>query len=157
MKQGVLSVGVLLLLSLSIPMPASTRQDDRSKDLQKEREKLEKESDPVDRVKIEIKISDLLLDEISESAGSGNFAEMEGDLTAYAAAIQDAHQGLVASGRNAQKRSSGFRELEIALRKHLRRFDDVARMLNLDRRKPVEKVKDLASGIRDRLLKALFP
>ena len=45
----------------------------------------------------------------------------------------------------------------MALRQHVRKFEDFARSLNLQRRVPVEQTKDLAVGIRDKLLKALFP
>ena len=82
---------------------------------------------------------------------------MEQQLTAYAATIESAHQALADSGRNAVNKPSGFRELEIALRKHVRKFEEFARVLNLQRRVPVEKTKNIASGIRDKLLKALFP
>jgi hypothetical protein len=55
------------------------------------------------------------------------------------------------SGRDARKKAGGFKELEIALRKHVLRFDDLARALSLDQREAV-----LAAGIRNGLLKALF-
>jgi hypothetical protein len=82
---------------------------------------------------------------------------MQMQLTAYTTTIESAHQTLINSGRNASKRPGGFKELEIALRKHARRFDEFARMLNLDRRVPFEQTKIVVIGIRDKLLKALFP
>ena len=79
------------------------------------------------------------------------------NLPQYAATIQYAHEALENSGRNAAKKSDGFRELEIALRKHVRKFEDFARALSLQRRVPLEKTKDLAKAIQEKLLKALFP
>ena len=87
----------------------------------------------------------------------GDFTQMEEQLTQYAATIQFAHENLENSGRNAAKKSDGFRELEIALRKHVRKLDDFARALSLQRRLPLEKTKDLAKTIQEKLLKALFP
>jgi hypothetical protein len=153
MKQIVASLIVMLLISTS----TLAREDDRAKELQKERQRLLKETDPVDKAKISVKISDLLLEEIAESVKVGNYAELESQLAAYTSTIKGAHETLVESGRNAQKKPGGFKELEIALRKQARKFDDYARMLTTDRREPIDAAKKLAVGIRDKLMKALFP
>jgi hypothetical protein len=146
---------LLFLLLTATPIYAGA--ENRALELQREREKFEKERDPVDRAKIGIKISDLLLEEVADSLKAGNFDQMEEQLSAYTETIEGAHKSLVDSGRNAQKKSAGFTNLEIAIRKQIRKFDDYARMLATDRRGPIEQTKKLASGIRDKLLKALFP
>lgn len=147
-----------LFIGVVVPMAlAVTPEEQRARELERERSKLEKESDPVDRAKIGIRISEILLEDVSESVRDGDINQMQAQLTLYSAAIQDAHQTLVDSGRNAAKKPGGFKELEIALRKHARKFDDFARSLNLENRIPLEQAKDLAIGIRDKLLKALFP
>jgi hypothetical protein len=146
-----------LLILLLTNAPAWAGAENRALELQREREKLEKERDPVDRAKIGIKISDLLLDNVADSVRVGNFTDMEQELSAYVATIESAHQTLVDSGLNAQKKSGGFKDLEIALRKQVLKFDDYARMLTGDRREPLEEAKKLATGIRNKLLKALFP
>ena len=150
-------IGAFLGLSV-LSLTAFAAEDEvRIRELRKEQERLEREKDPVDRAKIGIKISELLLDSIGDAAREGDFTAMESKVSAYTTTIQEAHQSLVDSGRDAQRKAGGFKELEIALRKHIRIFEDVARTLNLDKRVPIEKAKDLASGIRNRLLKALFP
>jgi len=146
-----------LLVLLLTSLPAWAGAENRALELQREREKLGKEKDPVDRAKIGIKISDLLLDNVADTLRDGNYTAMQQELSAYTSAIEDAHQALATSGRDAQKKSGGFKELEIALRKQVRKFDDYARTLTTDRREPLEKAKKLATGIRDKLLKALFP
>ena len=148
--------GLLLILSMSVPALAA-EDNERLRELQKEQERLERETNPIDRAKIGIKISEILLDDIGEAARNGDFPVMETQLLAYTSAIQDAHQSLVDSGRDAQKKAGGFKDLEIALRRQIRTLQDVARTLNLDKRIPLEKARDLASTIRSRLLKALFP
>lgn len=156
----VVTIPLVFLLAGALALAAFPGRSDeeRAKELLKEKTRLEKETDPVGRAKIGIKISDILLADVSESVRQGNIPEMEQQLTQYAAAIQDAHQALVDSGRNAARKPEGFKELEITLRKHTRTFDDLTRMLNsLQARVPLEKAKDLAVGIRDKLLKALFP
>ena len=148
---------LVLLLSGAPGQAGRSSYDDRAKELQKERDRLDKEKDPVTRAKIEIRISDLLLENVADSVRDGKFSEMQEGLAAYTSAIEDAHETLVASGRNAQKNSGGFKELEIAIRKQVLKFDDYARMLTTDRREPIEQARKLVSGIRNKLLKALFP
>ena len=146
----------LLLIGVFATMASAASEEERARELQKERAKLEKENDPVDRAKIGIKISEILIEDVGEAVRVGDFTEMEAQLTAYSETIENAHKALVDSGRDAVKKPSGFRELEITLRKHVRKFDEFARVLNLQRRVPVEQTKNLAAGIRDKLLKALF-
>lgn len=159
MKQFASSLLILLLTGApayaGVSSPSS--YDDRARELQKERERLARENDPVDRAKIGIKISDLLLENVADSVREGNLEGMQMELAAYTSAIESAHQTLVDSGRNGQKKSSGFVEFEIALRKQVRKFDDYARMLATDRRGPIEQAKKLATGIQNKLLKAIFP
>jgi hypothetical protein len=157
MRQVVTIALVLLLTGAFLPEASGAGEDDRAEQLQKERSKFEKESDPADRAKIGIKISELLLDDVGDSMRAGEFEAMERQLDEYAAIIQDAHQTLVDSGRDAVRRPGGFKELEIALRKHVRKFDDFARTLTLERRDLLERTRDLVADIRDKLLKALFP
>jgi hypothetical protein len=157
MRQAVTVAFVLLLTNALLPPASASSDEDRAKQLQKERTKLEKETDPLDRVKISIRISEILLDDVGEAVRDGDFDQMEHQLTEYASTIQDAHQALVDSGRDASKRPGGFKELEITLRKHVRKFEDFSRTLTLEHREPVDKTRDLAASIRDKLLKALFP
>jgi hypothetical protein len=157
MKLVVLSTLVLLLTPALAATTRAATDEERAKELQRERAKLQKETDPVDRAKIGVKISDILMADVSEAVRKSDYDDLEMQLTAYAETIEGAHRALVDSGRDAVKKPSGFKELEIALRQHVRKLDELSRMLNLQRRVPLEKTKDLASGIRDKLLKALFP
>ena len=156
MKRTVTIPLALLLAGAFATMVSAASDEERAKELQKEQTKLERETDPVDRAKIAIKISDILVEEVGDSVRDGNFTEMETELAAYAATIEAAHKTLVDSGRNAVKKPAGFKEMEIALRRHVRKFEEFARVLNLQRRVPIEQTKALATGIRDKLLKALF-
>jgi hypothetical protein len=157
MKQVITFQLVLLLAGVLTPIALAGTDEERARELQKERLKLEKETDPVDRAKIDIKISELILENVGDAVREGNVPRMEEHLALYSASIQDAHQVLIDSGRDAVKKPGGFKELEIALRKHARKLEDFARVLNLQHRIPLEKAKDLAVGIRDKLLKKLFP
>jgi hypothetical protein len=157
MKQVVMIPLMLLLAGAFAPTSGAATDEVRAKELQKEREKLQKETDPVDRAKIGVKISDILVEDVGDAVRQGDFDELATQLTAYAETIENAHKALVDSGRDAVKKPGGFKELEIALRQHVRKFEDLSRTLNLQRRVPLERTKDLAASIRDKVLKALFP
>ena len=157
MKRVILVPLSVFLLVVSAGLAFAGEDEEREKTLEHERQKFEKEDDPVSRARIGIKISDILLDEVAESVRDGKFENMEQQLNAYAETIQAAHNSLVDSGRNASKKPGGFKELEIALRKHVRKFEDFARLLNLQKRVPLEKARDFAVSVREKLLKALFP
>jgi hypothetical protein len=130
--------------------------DKRLERLEKEKEKLKRVTDPVDRTKTEIRISEILLTFVSDAANGGDQERLEQRLDEYIAAIQDAHQTMARTGRDAHRRPKGFKELEIALRRQVRQLEDIGQGLSFDQREPVEKAKEEASTIRDQLLKALF-
>ncbi len=115
-----------------------------------------REIDPVDRTKSDIAISEILLSLASDAVRSGEPEVLEKRLTEYVDTIQDAHQAMMKTGRDAHKKPKGFKDLEIALRRQIRMLDDIGKGLTFDQRTPVDKAKQEASDIRDDLLKALF-
>ncbi len=154
---------LILLLGLSISAcavvrisPLRAQFDKNLQQLEKEKDKLRRQTDPVDRTKTQIKISDLLLSLVSDAVRRNDPELMEARLDDYVTTIQDAHQTMVKSGRDARRKPKGFKELEIALRQQVRQLDDIARGLSVDQREPVEKAREEATDIRDELIKALF-
>lgn len=154
---------VLLLLILSVNSCAAVRfsflqtdYDKRLQRLEKERANLGRQTDPVGRTKTQIKISEILLTLVSDAVQSGETEAMEKRLGEYMAAIQDAHQTMMKTGRDAHRKPGGFKELEIALRRQVRQLEDIGKGLTFDQRDPVDKAREQAADIRDDLLKALF-
>ncbi len=130
--------------------------DKRLERLEREKDKLKRATDPVDRTKTEIRIAEILLTFVSDAANAGDQERLEQHLDEYRAAIQDAHQTMFRTGRDAHKKPKGFKDLEIALRRQVRQLEDIGQGLSFDQREPVQKAKEEASAIRDQLLKALF-
>jgi hypothetical protein len=125
-------------------------------ELQKQKDKLTRQTDPVKRTKTQIKISEILIALTSDAVRSGALEDMDQRLDEYVSTIQDAHQTMMNTGRDAHKKPAGFRDLEIALRQQINQLDDVGKALNFDQRDPVDKARDEATRIRDDLLKAIF-
>ena len=159
MKIKRLLVAILLaglsLYSLPTP-PLWAQQNKQIEQLGKEKLKLQRQNDPVGRTKTQIKIADILLVLTAVAVKNNDLDRMQNYLNDYGAAIQDAHDTMMSSGRDAQKKAGGFKDLEIALRRHMRQLQDMGGSLTFDLREPVEKARDQATEIRDVMLKALF-
>jgi hypothetical protein len=138
------------------PAALQPQIDKRLERLDREREKLKRTTDAVDRTKIDIDISEILLSLVSDAVRSGEPEALGKRVGEYVDAIQDAHQAMMKTGRDAHRKPKGFKELEISLRRQIRILDDIGRGLTFDQREPVDKAKQQASDIRDDLLKALF-
>ena len=157
MKQVLSVVVVLALGSCAVPRNSLKAQyDKRLERLDRERDKLKRLTDPVDRTKTDIAISEILLSLASDAVRTGEPEVLEKRLSEYRDTIQDAHQTMINTGRDAHRKPNGFKDLEIALRRQIRMLDDIARGVTFDQREPVDRAKQQASGIRDDLLKALF-
>src|SRR6185295_6507168 len=102
----------------------ATGQSKTEVSLQKERSNLARESDPVDRTKIQIKIAEFLITLLTDAARSGNDKLVEQHLNDYSNTIQDAQLTMMKTGKDAHKHPAGFKDLEIALRKQQRRLSD---------------------------------
>ena len=151
-------VGILIVSVICTSASASPLQqpDKRSEQLQRERERLKREKDPVGHTRIQIAISDILLSFAGDAVRNGDLAEMQKQLNEYCAAIQDAYQTMMNTGRDANRKPGGFKDLEIALRRHIIRIDDYAQALTYEQREPLSKAKTEASELRDHLIKVLL-
>jgi hypothetical protein len=153
----VLVLVVVTLSSCAIRItPLQGQYDKRLERLQKERDKLTRITDPVDRTKTGIAISEILLSLASDAIKTGEPEMIGKRLNEYVDTIREAHQTMMKTGRDAHRKPKGFKDLEIALRRQIRVLDDLAHSVSFDQRDPVEKAKVQASDIREELLKALF-
>jgi len=156
---GRLFILLIVLATTSCAIRTASLQpqiDKRLERLDREREKLRRTTDGVDRTKIDINISEILLSLVSDAVKSGEPEVLGRRLDEYVDTIEDAHQAMMKTGRDAHRKPKGFKDLEISLRRQIRILDDIGRGLTFDQREPVDKARKQASDIRDDLLKALF-
>jgi hypothetical protein len=130
--------------------------DKRLERLQRERDKLNRVTDPVDRTKTDIAISEILLSLAGDAVRTGEPEVLGKRLNEYVDTIRDAHQTMMKTGRDAHKKPKGFKDLEIALRRQIRMLDDLAKSVTFDQRDPVERAKQEVSNIREEVFRALF-
>jgi hypothetical protein len=136
---------------------AEMSAEKRAERLATERGRLADLSDPVERTKSYITISEILLSFASEALRDGAIADMKTLMGQYITAVESARDAMADSNRDAERRPSGFKELEIAMRGQLRRLEDMRRQLVVDERKPVDDAIAVAGAIRDEMLRHLFP
>jgi hypothetical protein len=129
--------------------------DKRLERLQKERDKLSRLTDPVDRAKTDINISEILLSLAGDAVKSGEPEVLGKRLNEYVDTIRDAHQSLT-KNRDPRSKPKGFKEFEITLRRQINTLKDLSNSVSFDQREPVDRAKEEASEIRDDIFKALF-
>lgn len=155
-----LAIGACLCTVVSCssrPNVFTEDRDERVRRLAQERGRLEATTDPVGRTRIQIRISDLLISFLGDAADTSDVELIDESIGEYRTTIIDARNTMVNSGRNALEDSGGYRDLEIALRQHLRQLDDIASVLSLDGRQAMNRLIDEMSAIRDEMLDLLFP
>ena len=142
-----------LALSPALWFAAPAAADD---DLAKLRGKLALETRPARRAKISVKVGRALLKQTRHLYREGAYTDAEEQLGEYVATVTNAYDGLLATGRNARKHPSGFKELEIHLRKTRRGLAELARSLPVAVRPKVAEAARTVGTMRSNLLNALM-
>ncbi len=152
---GILLVG--LFSCSGRPNVFTESLDERLRRLSEERANLQTTTNPVTRTRIQIRISDLLISFVGDAVDAGDVELIDERVGEYRATIIDARNTMVNSRRNAVDDASGYRELEIALRQHIRQVDDIGAQLNFERRQPLDQLINEISEIREEMFDILFP
>lgn len=117
---------------------------------------LQQSKEPVERTRIYVQLSDILIRQFHSSTGSGTDRTPDW-LEQYEGAILSARETIMNSGRNAQRDPEGFKELEIALRRHIRWLNDWRIGLRDQERLEIDDTIETATTIRGQMLALLFP
>ena len=119
--------------------------------------RLKRESDPITKAKVEIRLSRFKLYRAADAFDKGDLDAANKLLEAYVDQVKSAWARLKSSGREASKKPAGFKELDIALREDARYLDDLKHRVSYMVRAPVEKAEQEVESLRSEVLKALFP
>ncbi len=125
-------------------------------DLPRLRGMLARATGPAKRAKITVKIGRVLLKQARRLYREGAYTDAEERLDEYVMAITAAYDELNATGIKARKHPSGFKELEIHLRKSRRVLRDLARSLPIAVRPAVNEAAKKVRTMRTGLLHALM-
>jgi hypothetical protein len=150
---GALSLVLFLSAGARTGFARKSRDDEEAK-LQS---KIEHESNPVKKAKLETKLGRLKLQQAFSSYDHGHYNLCWKLLDEYTDRMNNAWEDLVASGHQAVKKPDGFKQLDIALRESRRDLQDFERRITFQERQAAEKVAAQTVVLRNRVLSALFP
>jgi hypothetical protein len=158
MKRTILIVLFCFLVGepMGLSSFAQTKEDKRPKQLESEKRQLDRTTDPANRAKSLMKIAEITLSYVSEAANANAFSKMKTFVEQYRQAVTDARDTMMKSGLDPHKKSGGYKAVEIALRKQIRNLQDVARLLTVDERQPLDETIDVVVKIREEFIHALF-
>ncbi len=141
---------MLVALALASPCFSQTRIEDL-------RQRLAQESDPVRKAKKMPQLGEAEFQQIQKDVASEQFADALALLRQYRGEVQSCVQGLDATGANAEKHSSGFRQLQISLRESLRRLDAMIPLVSPEAQSGFTETRKALNEMNMHLIDELFP
>ena len=113
--------------------------------------------DPVKKAKDVVRQGELQLAQVRREVRDENFDAALRVLRDYRDAIKSAHVGLRASGKDAEKKPNGFKNLQIHIRQNMARLGQTVLTVPVDQREPFEAIRKELDTIDRELIDALFP
>ncbi len=158
MRQAVRHIGSLVatLTLLLVPGEASSLLQDPKK-IAERRERFEREIDPVEKARRFPPLGEELMKLLHQQVRAEQYEAALHTLEEYHELARVAFTGLENSGRNAERQSSGFRHLQIHLRRSLRDLEQTISALPVQQREPFEAIRQQLEQMNQRLLEMLFP
>ncbi|MGB6391965.1 MAG: hypothetical protein WA875_01905 [Candidatus Acidiferrales bacterium] len=141
---------IALILALGF-MP---QQPDRTAELQA---RYKQQTSAVSKGKMMPQLGDAEFQVIQKHMAAGEYTQAATELGQYRDQVRETLTGLDALGVDAEKHSSGFRQLEISLRQSLRRIADMMVPLTADEQQPFLEVRKDLDGMDQHLIRELFP
>jgi len=120
-------------------------------------QRVQRESNPVDRAKAFPKYGDALISEYRRSVTSGDTERALNLMQQYRDTVKAIFAGLKATGVNADKKPAGFKNLQIHLRQGLTQMKSVNLSVPVTERDPFEAIRKELEGADSELIDMLFP
>ena len=144
-------LGCTLAMSmLFVPLPLQER-------LAQYKTQFDNERDPVHKAKILVKLSESQFRQIRSEADSGKVDEGLRDLETLRDECVSTHEALKAKAVDPERKSAGFKELEISVRESLHRLREILAGLSGEDEKHYAKVRAQLEQLNNELIKELFP
>jgi hypothetical protein len=141
---------ILAMAALLLPMQPQDR-------LGQYKSQFDSEKDPVRRAKILVKLSASQFQQIRSEADSGKADEGLRDLETLRDECVSTHEALKAKAVDPERKSAGFKELEISVRESLHRLREILAGLSGEDEKHYAKVRTQLEQLNNELIKELFP
>jgi hypothetical protein len=141
---------MIATLALCAPLAA---QDRLAVDLAR----YQHEADPVRKAHDLAKLGDEQIDLAKKQLKAGDEVASLHTLEQYSDEVRETVSALSGMGVDAEKKPSGFKELQISLRETIRRIDDLIFTLNVDKRPFFREVRNDLFANQNQLIDKLFP
>jgi hypothetical protein len=115
------------------------------------------ETDPVRKARAFPKLGEARLNVLRGQLRDEDFAAGSKTLQQYRDEARTAFAGLKSSGIDAEKKSNGFRQLQIHLRRSIRQLADLITLLPFAEREPLETIQKELDQMERELINMLFP
>ncbi len=143
-------ITAIAALALCIPVFAQDR-------LEQDLAKYQADADPVRRARDLVKLGDAQVDLARKQLKDGDDVASLATLQQYVDEVQKTSSELAATGIDAEKKPTGFKELQISLRETGRKIDDLIFTLPVDKRPFFREVRTGLTKVQNDLMDALFP
>lgn len=127
------------------------------RDVEELRARFQRETKPVDKARAFPKLGEAQLVRVRDLASKEKYEEALETFEQYRDDAVLAGNGLKSSGINAEKKSNGFKHLQIHLRRSGRFIEDTIASLPFDRREPFEAIRKELEKLDQELIDMLFP
>ncbi len=154
---GTCSVSVAASLLAVLAMTALPALVQDAREIAKRRAEFEREDDPMDKARRFPRLGEELLKLMREQARRAEYEAARQTLEEYRDLARVAFEGLANSGVDAEKKSSGFRQLQIHLRRSIRDLNQTISSLPVLHREPFEAIQRELEQMNRALLEMLFP
>jgi hypothetical protein len=115
------------------------------------------EKDPVRKARILVKLSESQFQQIRSEADSGKAEDGLKDLEVVRDECISTHEALKAKAVDPERKSAGFKELEISVRESLHRLREILAGLGGEDEQHYAKVRAQLEQLNNELIKELFP
>ncbi len=148
----------LLAVTVALTLGAAelgARQD--NEDLARRRRDYEREDDAVGKAKKIPKLGDAQFAAARAAMRDAKYADALQLLTEYRDLVFATHDLLLAEVPNPEKKSGGFKHMEIHVRKSLHQLEDIIAEAPLNEREPLHAIRADLEKISRQLIRDLFP
>lgn len=133
---------------------ASAAPRDHTSELQA---RFARETNPVHKAKLMQKLGADEFRDIERYAANSQFSLAAAMLHQYHQEAEEASQALDEAGLNAEKKPSGFKQLQFSVRDSLGRLDRIISTLTVSEQTPFRRDRDSLEKLNSHLLHELFP
>jgi len=155
--RGLWASQITVLLGCLLFAPPSARASFQIQTEESLRKLLDSEPDPARKVRHLTRLADMLFDKLRRETSSGKYEDALKTLERYRDDVKIVHLGFKSSGRNAERKPAGFKQLQIHLRRSLRELGQIIFALPQDLKQFFEPIEAELAAMDKELLDALFP